>query len=173
MKSKSKKYFRTKRKNNKKNKTKTNKTKTNKTKTNKKNKKGGDKCSSSMSDDFDIMKESLLSLKNVYENCCSRQKEKYFGTTKNKSLFCQKINQRIINKKLNESNTFNSSYDERPTSITEKSSSITERPTSTTERSSIESNDLISQQNSSPELDFSRLDDFEEKTKKEDEKKNR
>ena len=169
MKSKSKKYFRKKTKNNK---TKTNKTnKTNKTKTNKKNKKGGDKCSSSMSDDFDITKETLLSLKNLYENCCPRQKGNYFGTTKNKLELCKKINQRIINKKLHESNTFNSSYDERPTSITEKSSSITERPSSTTLRPSIESNDLISQQNPSPELDFSRLDKFEEKTNKEDENK--
>ncbi len=181
MKSKSKKYFRKKTKKNKKNKTK-------KIKPNKKNKKGGDKCSSSISSNFDINKASYLTLKDVYNKCCPRQKGKYFGTTKNKTELCKKIDQNLIHTILNESNTFNSSYDERPTSIEtrptsietrpssiEKSSSTTPRPSSIIEnqylKGILNDNDWISQQpNPSPKLDFSRLDVFEEKSEKEDEK---
>ena len=172
MKSKSKKYFIKKTKKNKKNKIK-------KIKPNKKNKKGGDKCSSSISSNFDINKETSLTLKDVYKNCCPRQKGNYFGTTKNKTEFCKKINTKLINKNLHESNTFNSSYDERPTSIETIPTSIETRPTSIETRpisietrpTSIETNDWISQPNPSPKLDFSRLDVFEEKSKIYDEKK--
>ncbi len=87
--------------------------------------------------DTDFNKLDINELKIRYDSCCPIQKSKYFGTTKNKAPFCQKINNRLEQqtkkKILDNLNTFDSNYNERPTSTTERPTDLSERPTDLSE----------------------------------------
>ena len=140
--SKSKKYLKIKRRNSSRN----SRTKI-KINTKTKRKQIGGYCPILMTDKI-IHKTPIKDLNDIYNRCCPKQKGDYFGTTKNKAPFCQKINNRLEQQTkkqiLDINNTFDPNYNERPTSTIRRSSiDSLERPTNLSQRSTIDLNNKL------------------------------